>query len=269
MKNTPFLQPHRSSRRFIVAPLTVLCILVALVIAGTSPAWLERGLLALATPLWKARAVLAQGVVDVSGRFRSREEVDAENKELREANTALRIKGALYDELSADVARLEAMLGRVPPSSPVLLGYIIASPTASPHDSFMIDVGSAHGVAVGDIVSFDGTLVLGRVDLVAPHASRVLLSSAAGMTHDVSVGTSSSRFKAEGQGGGMFVLRVPNDITVDENDALMLSGTHRAIGFVRDTEARDTDAFTTVYAVMPLNLFETREVVVIPSSPRQ
>ncbi len=267
MKNTRFLQQHRSSRRFPVGPLQAFSLIAALVIAGTSPTWLQRSLLSMTTPLWRVRSVLAQGVNDAAGRFMSRDELEAENARLREENARLVIKGALYDELTSNVARLESLLGRGPTNAEGILAHVLASPSASPHDSFIIDTGSSEGIAAGDKVIFDDMVAVGKVDLVSAHTSRVLLLSAPEMTHEISIGTSSIRFEAEGLGGGMFIVHIPKEYGVAENDALMLSGTRETIGFVREVVAKDSDAFQTVYAVMPINLFETREVIVVHSSP--
>jgi cell shape-determining protein MreC len=266
MKNTRFLQPHRSSRRFPVSPAQVLCVVAALVIAGASPLWLQRGLLAATTPLWMMRTALAQGVNEVAGRLMSRDELEAENERLQKENAELRIKGALYDELIGNVEHLEALLGRNAQGAGNILAHVLASPSASPHDSFIIDVGTADGVAIGDRVLFGDTVAVGRVDLVTARTSRVLLFSAPDMTHEVSIGTTSARFQATGQGGGMFIVRIPKEYEVSPNDALIETGARETLGFVREVEADDTDAFQTVYAVMPVNLFETREVIVVRST---
>ncbi len=240
--------------------------MAALLIAGTSPLWLQRGLLVATTPLWMMRTALAQGVNEVAGRFMSRDELEAENERLQKENAELRIKAALYDELAGNVERLEALLGRGHQDAGNIVAHVLASPSASPHDSFIIDVGTSDGVAMEDRVLFGGTIALGKIDLVTARSSRVLLFSAPDMTHEVSIGTTSVRFEAIGQGGGMFVVRIPKEYKVSPNDALIEMGTRETIGFVREIEADDTDAFQTIYAVMPMNLFETREVIVTHST---
>lgn len=265
MKNMRSLQPHRPPRRFPVGPIPAICIVVALVVAGASPMWLQRGVLSVTSPLWRARSVLAETVNKAAGRFMSRDELEAENDRLREENALLSIKGALYDERTSEVARLESLLGRGSDNERSILARVLASPDASPHDSFIIDRGASEGIASGDRVVFGHMVALGTIDVASAHTSRVSLFSTPDMTHEVSIGTTSARFEAVGQGGGMFLVRIPKEYSVAPNDALMEVGTNAALGFVRSIESNDADAFQTVYAVMPVNLFETREVIVVRS----
>ncbi|MBP9771618.1 MAG: rod shape-determining protein MreC [Candidatus Pacebacteria bacterium] len=262
MKNTHFLQPHKGLGRTSLRAHHAFVVIVAFLLVWVSPVWLQKSVLSLGTPFFALRTALAEGAVSLSERFMSRDELLVENNRLREENTHLTIKGALYDELQARVVRLETLLGRAPHNSTPLLAHVLASPMASPHDTFLLDVGSDDGVAPGDTVLFGETMLLGHIELVTEHTARVALFSAPGTETEVSIGADTTRVKAEGQGGGMFLVHVPKDSVLNTNDALIPLGSRAAIGFVQSISSKDTDAFQIVYATMPINLFETREVLV-------
>jgi cell shape-determining protein MreC len=262
MKSTRFLQQHRARGRFPFRALHLALIAGALLVSFASPAWLEEGILSFTGPVWRMRSALAQGIVSTTRRLMSREELETENARLREENARLSIRGALYDELMADVVRLESLAGRAPAGERRIVGHVLASPSASPYDSFLIDIGSADGIARGDRVIFDDSIELGFIDLVTDHSARVSLLSSPGAKHEVYIGTVSARLEAIGQGGGMFIVKAPKELRISASDAVMSAGTREAIALVHAVEAGDSDAFQTVYAVMPVNLFETREVLV-------
>lgn len=257
-----FLQPRR---RRIVRPSSLAvgaAIVVALLIAVVQPRWLDVVFLEASGGMFPANAALTESADDLRTRFLSKHELEAENRALREENARLAIRAALYNELAAERDRLFERFGREPSASGVL-ARVIAAPSRSPYDVFLVDAGSADGVAEGDEAWFDTTLMLGTVESMSPHAARVRLFSSPGVESAVSVGTSTALFVATGLGGGVFELRIPKDISIEVGDALLLPGEgHGALGFVREVVAHDADSFQTVRAALSVNLFETREVVI-------
>lgn len=265
MKNMRFLQPrrHRTFRPSYLA--TAGAIFLALLIVVVQPHWLDVLFLEASGGMFAANAAITEGAHGVRTRLLSKQELEAENEALREENTRLTIRAALYDEVAAERDRLFERFGRES-SVPGVLARVIAAPSRSPYDVFLIDAGSADGITAGDEAWFDTTIMLGVVESVSPHAARVRLFSSPGIENSVSVGaTSTALFTATGFGGGAFELSVPKDIVIEKDDALLLPGEgHGVLGFVHEVVAHDTDSFQTVRAALPINLFETREVIIRP-----
>lgn len=240
----------------------VCCVALAL----WSPQWLDRMSIRVAVSSGFIRTAIADSADTVRTGMMTVSDVVDELRRVREENAALRIRAALYDEMRAERDRLYQRFGRTSETQGVI-AHVLVSPARSPYDTFIIDAGSAHGIAVGNEVMFDTTLSIGVVEEVGAQGARVRLFSSPGVENQVSIGTSTAHMTAVGRGGGSFELEVPKDITVNVDDALMLAGAQRgALGFVRSVESRDADAFQTVYAASPINLFETREVLIITST---
>lgn len=260
-----FLQPrrHRTFRPSYLA--TALAVVGALLIAVVQPHWLDVLFLEASGGMFSASAAITDGADGVRTRLTSKRELEAENDTLREENIRLTLRAALFDEVIVERDRLYARFGQEP-SVPGVLARIIAAPSRSPYDVLLIDAGSSDGIAVGDEAWFDITLMLGTVESVSPHAARVRLFSSPGMETHVSVsGTSTGLFTAMGVGGGAFELSIPKDIAVEKEGALILpSEGHGALGFIKEITTHDTDSFQTVRAILPINLFETRELVIRP-----
>lgn len=257
------LQPRRRGiRPQWIATLAGVCCLVALI--AVRPAWLERLFIDTTISSSFVRRALADTADSVRVGMMTVQDVVDEIARVREENAELRLRAALYNEMRAERDRLYARFGR--DETPLgVLAHVVASPARSPYDTLILDAGAAHGVSTGDEVLFDTTLSVGVIESVSERGSRVRLFSSPGYESQVSIGTSTALVTAVGRGGGSFELQIPKDMPVHLDDALMLVGAHRgALGFVRNIEARDADAFQTVLATSPINLFETREVLVIP-----
>lgn len=264
MKNMRSLQQRRRSSFGLgrIAAIIGVCCILGLVVVR--PVWLERLFIETAVSSSFIREALADTADGVRTGMMSVQEVVDEIVRVREENTQLRLRAALYDEMRAERDRLYSRFGRDVELRGVL-GHVLASPARSPYDTFILDIGSADGVSTGDAVLFDSTLSVGVIESTSQHGARVRLFSSPAYESQVSIGTSTALVTAVGRGGGSFELRVPKDLPVAVDDALMLVGAQRgALGFVQSVEARDADSFQTVYATSPINLFETREVLVIP-----
>ena len=263
MKNMHFLLPrrHRTFRPSYLA--TAAAIVAAVLIAIVQPHWLDVLFLQASGGMFAVRAELVQGADGVQARLMSKQDLAEENQMLHDENARLAVRAALYDEVIAERDRIFQRFGRDPMMTGVL-ARIIAAPSRSPYDVILIDAGADDGIAEGDEAWFDTTLMLGTVESVSSHAARVRLFSSPSIETPVIVGTSTEAlFTAVGFGGGAFEVSIPKDIPVMVGDALMLpSEGHGTLGFVREVVAHDADSFQTVRAILPINLFETREVLI-------
>ncbi len=261
-----FLQPrrHRTFRPSYLA--TAVAIIAAVLIAIVQPHWLDVLFLEASGGMFAVHATLVEGAEGVQARLMSKQDLAAENQALHDENTRLAVRAALYDEVIDERNRIYERFGRDTATTGIL-ARIVAAPSRSPYDVVLIDAGANDEIEVGDEVWFDTTLMLGTVEGVSSHTARARLFSSPGTETQVTVGTTTEAlFTALGSGGGAFEVSVPKDISVAVGDALMLpSEGHGALGFVREVVAHDADSFQTVRATLPVNLFETREVLIRPT----
>ncbi|MEK7579551.1 MAG: rod shape-determining protein MreC [Patescibacteria group bacterium] len=265
MKNMLSPQQRNTSRTTIVLFLLLISG-GALFVVFTKPVRLSNTLLTLATPLFRARAQVLDTEADMALRLRSNESIEEENKRLRDEVTRLRMRAALYDNARQELLRLEDLLNRS--RAPGILARVLASPAASPYDTLILDMGSDDGIGIGHTVLFDGVVSAGVIEATGKHVSRARLLSSPGLTREVTVGTSTTPLSAVGKGGGMFEIEAPRDLIVTPGMVVYARGSD-AIAFVVESTAESADAFQTVYAVFPINLFETREVIVEATPSRE
>ena len=268
-KRTPL---NRASGRMLRSPSTFFSILALVVLILVVFLWRDgvasvfwRG----AVPVRDARGGLSSDVGGVFAQFSSKAELAAENARLSDAlastSAALLDRDLLYQE-NLD---LKLRLGR-DASVPTILAGVVMRPPAVPYDTLTIDAGQGEGVSRGDLVSAGGTTLIGSVDTVYAHASRVVLFSAPGQSYDALLSMTDQAGVAttipvhvEGQGAGSFTAQVPSGTVVAAGNTILFSGIATGfVGFVSHVEANEGDSFETLYARLPVDPLGLRFVEV-------
>ena len=119
------------------------------------------------SPLQKLSAAIADNLQDVSASFTSSAVYKAENDELRKELQEYRKKLADYDGMKKKVDAYEEFYGikQKNPDYEFSYGSVISKDAADVYESFVLNIGSKDGVAVGDPVIY-GEYVVGIVKKV-------------------------------------------------------------------------------------------------------
>jgi len=256
-----FHQQRRERSRALARGGVIGVLLVVVLVAFAQSGFLTKLSLSLGAPFMKARTTASTGATFAAGMFGSKGELVAENLALKEEMAVLRLKADLYDHARAEYDALRLLASGLTPSTEHA-ARVIASPGVTPYDVLIIDIGEGAGVKNGAIVFSDAGVALGFVETVAPRSARVALFSSPGAEEGVSLSGSAFRTIAKGQGGGVFVLEVPKEITVTEGELVTRVGTPDVLARVVSVDADDTDPFQTVRATTPVNIYELSYVVV-------
>ncbi len=159
------------------------------------------------------------------------------------------------DALYAENVELKRMLGRSVQFERVLAA-VLMRPPATPYDSLVIDAGSEHGVAQGDVVAAGG-VVLGEVTQVYARAARATLYSAPGEQHEVLLrrGSSTLAITLHGQGGGSLTAEVPAGAGAQVGDEAVIGGLYSGVvGRVVGLDRSEAESFSTLYFQLPVAL---------------
>jgi len=198
--------------------------------------WFSGAAWAVMAPIEQARIS-----VDASDNQRLR-------AELASTTALVADRNALYQEN----LELKARLSRDASIQTILAG-VLMRPPATPYDTLMVDAGSAEGVAQNMLVSAGGTTLIGSVDAVYAHTSRVILFSAPGQTYQVLL-QGSVPVEMQGQGAGSLVGQVPAGTPVAVGDALLFPGIASGFaGSVSSIQASAGASFETLYARLPVD----------------
>lgn len=223
----------------------------------------------IATPVLNARSVPARGFSALLAQFSSKVVLMEENRRLAAALASSSILVLDRNTLALENQSLKARLGRNTNTRSVF-GAVVLAPPGVPYDTLFVDVGSSEGVSVGDLVFAGGSVVVGRIAQVYPHAARVVLLSSPGESNDAVVETAGGAvpLTVSGQGGGSLSGDVPAGTEAAVGDIVRFSGiTPTFVAEVRHIEQTKSGSFLTLYLTLPVNPFILHYVEVRPLSP--
>ncbi|KKU80100.1 MAG: hypothetical protein UY07_C0052G0004 [Parcubacteria group bacterium GW2011_GWA1_47_8] len=223
---------------------------------------ISRGLYVIAPPLWTFGAAVGESWDSWWGLISSKQTLISENNTLREELSRMEVLVLDRNALAEEVTRLEETLGR-PGSDNRVLGRVLAGPGWSPYDTFIIDVGAEHGIAVADVVVYAGAGTIGEIVEVYPESSKVKLYSSPGEENAVLVGERLAPAVARGRGMGNFIVDVSRGSVVASGDRVVLVKGKLTLGIVGLVEEKSAEPVIHVYFRTPFNLANVHSLEVL------
>lgn len=224
--------------------------------------FLDRFLISVFSPIWKAENVFSRNLQNGLNFFNAQKTLFQENLNLKDRIFSLELQLA---SISKDSSRQELFLqllnqGRV---QDTVLAAVITHPPQTPYDIIIIDAGSDNDIKVGSEVFLTEGPYLGIVKEVFPHKAKVELLSSGGVETDAILERGLVPVKLKGIGGGNFKIELPQNISVEKGDRIISSDINeRLIAVVGHINVRATDSFKVVMSYSPINIFNARFVFV-------
>jgi len=218
--------------------------------------------------------VLGNGV---GGRFKNlgayfawRSSLSLQNESLQSQLKDEETRILNYNAVLAENESLKETLGRMNTEKSLVLAAILSKPNQSPHDTLVLDVGTARGIKARDMVFAFGNIPMGRIAEVYENSSKVILFSNAGEKTQAIVTTATAGqadknifFELVGRGGGNFEMILPRDITLQKGDLVTIPGINPYTLAVVETVISDPrDPFTKALLSSPVNVQELKFVEV-------
>lgn len=230
--------------------------------------FVQKGLLArmspffshMIAPLWRAENFtadfLAQAVTSKSDLYKQnillRAEITKRDQAIAEA-----------DAVRKENESLKALMARLRPETHTVLAAILAKPNVTPYDTLVIDRGSADGIHIDNRVFAAGDVLIGTIESVDAHTSKVLMYSTPGNISQVIYGDTGKYFNARGAGNGAMEVDVSREVDVKVGDMFFYPGLdNTVVGIVRKVDFDPRDSFKNVILKSPVNIQEERWVEV-------
>ena len=218
----------------------------------------------IAVPIWNVQDVASGVWEDLKIVFKSKKDLENENRLLREdleiAGAKLLDRNLLYEEN----IELKNLFGRDITNGMSVFASVLAKPNRTLYDTIIIDTGRLAGVEEGDSVLYGDNILIGKVSEVFDHSAKVLLFSSPKEKIDVVVGNENISTVAYGRGGGNFELKLPRDTNISTGDVVSVPGINtRILGTVEYIESRPSDPFKTIIFKGPVNIYKLKWVEVV------
>lgn len=253
------VEKKKISRRKVVAMFFATVIIVIVIVFGI--AMLVRNI--ARGPEWLRSATDSAGQ-QVVGTFTPKSVLLAENADLKDQIQKYQVQLIDFKTTQDENTALRTELSYVQHPATVIVASVLAKPSQSLYNSLVIDRGSNDGVVVGDLVTAEGTIGLGKIASVTPNTATVELFSGPQFSGDMVMKSQNITVPAIGKGGGNFEIHIPHEINVASGDILAFPGSPDiAVGVVESVIFDARDPFQTILARTPVNIQELRFVEVV------
>jgi cell shape-determining protein MreC len=255
-----FSSTKKSSKKRTIIFSLVLVFLILIFISSS----FRNLVFLIGRPIWKLENAIETSLSDSWSLLSSKQSLVEENRALRDAKNKTDYYSLVNDFLRQENTSLKEALGRKDEKSNSVLAYVLSKPGITLYDEMIVDAGSNFNVKVGDLVSADGTIVLGEIGEVFDKTSKVVLFSTPNRVTNVLLGPNSIQAEAKGVGSGNFVVRLPKETELKEGDTVIVpSISPNVFGIVEKIVSESTDTFQNVYFKNPVNLLELKFVQII------
>ncbi|MDE2041151.1 MAG: rod shape-determining protein MreC, partial [Patescibacteria group bacterium] len=203
---------HPSIRILLVAAGIIVAAVAVLRL--TRPSLMPALFMTVARPFWRVEFAIKLGSLDTP------EGLLQENADLKRELESAKVRLETISGVEAENEALRSLMNRAS-TTPYTLAAVLERPPLSLYDQYLIDLGSAEGVAAGDAVYAAGNVPIGRVTDVFAHTARVILFTSPGQSYQVLIGHDLVPATANGRGGGASEAELPQSVHVASGDPVM------------------------------------------------
>lgn len=223
------------------------------------PGPLASGLSFITAPLFEARLVALETAAAIPQYFSERARLVAEIEGLREERAA-------HEPLRAELAALrEAHLlirDLKDTNGERIIADVVRTPPETPYDTLVVAAGSDVGIVPGAFV-YSRQTAIGQVASVTPKTSLIVLFSTPGSHVPVYLWGANVFANAEGMGGGVMRVGVPQGLEITVGDAVTLPVSGTAIfGTIDFVESVPTNPEQYAYITEETSLRSIRFVAI-------
>jgi rod shape-determining protein MreC len=177
-------------------------------------------------PVQGALDGVARGVSSVAAAIAEIDRLRVDNAALRTENDRLSAENARLEEIRRENETLTGLLQlRAGLDFKTTAATVIARESSEFRRLVVLDKGTDHGIAVGDVAVVAGGALAGRVTEVGPSSAKVLLLTDSGSTVIGQLTTNAATGEVVGQLGGVLIMReIDSSESVAVGDEVVTAG---------------------------------------------
>ena len=241
--------------------------IVVLIILFFFRAGIGSGLSEVSQIIFRPILIVGQGIggklKNLNSYFISKSSLYNQNQKLQAEVDFNNARMTNYDSVVADNASIKEILNRKDPKLDMILSVILAKPNQSIYDTLVIDVGASEGIKIGENVFALGDVPIGRVDIVYPNSSKVVLFSNPGEKTQEVISGKNIFMELVGRGGGNFEMVLPKDLIMQKGDQVVMPGINPyVLAIAQKTISDPRDPLNKMLLTSPVNIQEQKFVEV-------
>lgn len=260
LKSSSLENRQRYSRNKAIMVFLALIIIIGLLVLTPARQWI----VSIVSPLWSAENNLLDSATNALEFLKPKQTLITEKQAMQERIFMAGTLEALNSVLTKENEELKDLLGRKEIKKKTVLAAILVKPPKNFYDILTIDIGTNHGVKVGNVVVANANVYIGEIVEVYPDTAKVLMYSSPGNKRTVVIGADSVSAEAVGLGGSNFSITLPREVEVVEGDVVVIPSINpNVFGVVERVSVEDKDSFQTILFKSPVNISELNFVEVV------
>lgn len=201
--------------------------------------------------------------------FESKSELIEKINSLEQERDRLKLEILEKESISLALGSYIRDIGIYSSSTEDIVAKIIRRPPDSPFDTLVLDRGEDNGIRPGMMLIWSNTRV-GVISEVISGYSIARLYSSPKEKFKVIIGEASFEATAEGMGGGYFVIEIPRDIDVKENDIVRdLTRQAMLFGTVYKVEVPESGTMKKAYVKLPFPIYEAEWIKIVENNDEE
>lgn len=224
------------------------------------------GVSILNNSVFKAGNWLSDFTIAVPDYFKEKDELRAEIAELESELAGASGNQLTISNLVAENMQLRSLVGAT--STARMLANVVGRPPQLPYDTLLLDIGADRGVREGAAVFVHEDQAIGIVIAVYPRSSLVALVTDSGVESSVYVIGPNIYTTAFGKGGGVLEVQVPQGVTLQQGDLVVVPALGEGIyGVIAEVVSVPTEPVQYGYVTITTPLQNIRSVTVSTGAP--
>ena len=245
--------------RFLLIKLSVIFFLTGGSVKHTSTSFF----LFIQKPFIASMEYIMHITSDVSTYIQSKNKLKEENKALMKEIERNRAEMILEEDFKRDYQALLEIAHIAPKES--IIARVIPAPRSHSFGTITINKGVEEGITIGMKVVLYDTILVGFVEELFTHNSRIRLLSSFNTKTQLKLGESGSTVLAIGRGGSMLVITVPRGFPIAVGERLLFIDTAPLLaGFIDTVKKPGAEAIQEIQAIIPFDPTTISFVVLSP-----
>lgn len=203
-------------------------------------------------PFAASAEYIMQAQSSIRTHIQSKEALQKENERLLQETERLSIEISRDEDFKKDYALLLETIGQPPDAG--IIARVIMTPKSQSFGTMTVNKGTEDGIVINMKAILQNEILIGFVEEVFAHSSRIRLLSSFNTETQLKIGESQSTVLAVGKGNGMLSILLPRDFPVRAGERLIFADTRPLLaGFIDTVKNPEAEATIAVEAITPFN----------------
>lgn len=220
--------------------------------------------LSIQKPFSYAGMTIKNSFSSIEVYVQSKKTLEKENRAMKSELQRIQNQNFLFSALEKKYTLLLETLDTAPPAA--IPAQVIATPHSRSFDAIILNKGVKDGVTLHMKALLDAAVLVGFVEEVFEHASRIRMLSSFNNETQLMLEHTNAPIRVKGNGGGSFTAALPRNFPIEIGDRLFFLNDARPLlaAFIESINESESETIREAKAIIPFNPQELSFLILLP-----